>query len=78
MAKSGKELFDELLNLITEQRNPASMDIDSKSTIEILKIINDEDKKVPYVVEKEIPYIAQAVELVVQAFKQGGRLIYVK
>jgi len=77
MAKSGKELFDELLNLITEQRNPASMDIDSKSTIEILKIINDEDKKVPYVVEKEIPYIAQAVELVVQAFKQGGRLIYV-
>ena len=36
MAKSGKELFDELLNLITEQRNPASMDIDSKSTIEIL------------------------------------------
>ncbi len=77
MAKSGKELFDELLNLTTEQRNPASMDIDSKSTIEILKIINDEDKKVPYAVEKEIPYIAQAVELVVQAFKKGGRLIYV-
>ncbi len=77
MAKSGKELFDELLNLTTEQRNPASMDIDSKSTIEILKIINDEDKKVPYAVEKEIPYIAQAVELVVQAFKRGGRLIYV-
>jgi N-acetylmuramic acid 6-phosphate etherase len=77
MAKKGKELFDELLNLTTEKRNPASMDIDSRSTFEILKIINEEDKKVPLAVEKEIPYIAQAVELVVQAFKNGGRLIYV-
>ncbi len=74
---SDKELFDEISKLATEQRNPNSADIDSKSTEEILRIINEEDKKVPLAVEKEIPYIAQAVEIVVQAFKNGGRLIYV-
>lgn len=74
--EGNKKVFDEIKNLLTEQRNPVSMDIDSKSTIEILKIINDEDKKVPFAVEKEIPYIAQAVEFVVESFKQGGRLLY--
>ncbi|RMD87711.1 MAG: N-acetylmuramic acid 6-phosphate etherase [Calditrichaeota bacterium] len=70
-------VFEELKNLITEARNPASEEIDSKSTEEILHIINNEDKKVPFAVEKEIPYIAQAVELVVAAFKRGGRLFYI-
>lgn len=74
--KDSKKVFDEIKNLLTEQRNPNTMDIDTKSTLEILKIINDEDKKVPYVVEKEIPYIAQAVEMVVESFKNGGRLLY--
>lgn len=72
-----REVFDELKELVTEARNPASMEIDSKSTIEILKIINDEDKTVPLVVEKEIPYIAEAVEILVSAFKRGGRLFYI-
>lgn len=67
----------EYKDLLTEQRNPASMDLDTKSIEEILRIINEEDKKVPFVVEKEIPNIAKAVELVVKAFKSGGRLIYV-
>ncbi len=70
-------VFDELKNLVTEQRNPATMDIDSKSIEEILRIINNEDKKVPLAVEKEIPYIAQAVEIIVDALKNGGRLIYI-
>ncbi|MGB9663582.1 MAG: N-acetylmuramic acid 6-phosphate etherase [Ignavibacteria bacterium] len=74
--EGSKKVFDEIKNLLTEQRNPNSMDIDAKSTIEILKIINEEDKKVPYAVEKEIPYIAQAVEFVVESFKNGGRLLY--
>lgn len=69
-------LFTELSKLTTEQRNPHSMDIDARSTEEILKIINDEDKTVPYAVEKELPYIAQAVELIVKALKNGGRLLY--
>lgn len=74
--EGNKKVFEEIKNLLTEQRNPASMDIDSKSVIEILKIINDEDKKVPLAIEKEIPYIAKAVEFVVDSFKQGGRLLY--
>lgn len=70
-------VFAEIQNLITEARNPATADIDSKSVEEILRLINAEDKKVPFAVEKEIPYIAQAVELVVEALRAGGRLFYV-
>ncbi len=72
-----RELFEHLGKLSTEQRNPRSMNLDSLSTEEILKLINSEDKLVPLAVEKEIPHIAQAVEHVVEAFKHGGRLIYV-
>ncbi len=70
-------LFDQLSKLTTEQRNPASMEIDAKSIPEILNIINNEDKEVPLAVGKEIPYITKAVELVVETFKKGGQLIYV-
>lgn len=71
-----KSLFEEISSLTTEQRNPASMNIDVASTEEILRIINDEDKVVPFVVEKEIPYITKAVDIIVEAFKNGGRLLY--
>lgn len=71
-----KALFAEIANLTTEQRNPNSMDIDARSTAEILKIINNEDKNVPLAVEKELPYIEQAVEIIVHALKNGGRLLY--
>ncbi len=76
MSKDSKKLFEEIAALATEQRNEKSTNIDLSSTAEILKIINDEDKKVPYAVEKELPYIEQAVELIVKAFKKGGRLLY--
>ncbi len=71
-----EKLFHEIAGLATEQRNPHSMEIDASSTLEILRIINEEDKLVPLAVEKELPYIEQAVELIVKAFKNGGRLIY--
>lgn len=71
-----KNLFAEISTLTTEQRNPNSMDIDVSSTAEILRIINDEDKKVPLAVENELPYIEQAVEIIVHALKNGGRLLY--
>jgi len=74
--QNNKALFEEIANLTTEQRNPRSMDIDARSTREILEIINEEDKTVPYAVEKEIPYIEKAVEHIVKAFKSGGRLLY--
>ena len=75
-ADDAKNLFAEISKLHTEQRNKNSMDIDVRSTSEILKIINSEDKTVPFAVEKELPYIEQAVELIVAALKNGGRLLY--
>ena len=71
------DLFEQLKNLVTEKSNPNTLDIDSKSIQEILTIINNEDSNVPYAVKKEISYIKKAVEIVVDAFKKGGRLIYV-
>jgi N-acetylmuramic acid 6-phosphate etherase len=71
-----KSIFEELNDLTTEQRNSRSMDIDSSSTLEILKIINKEDKTVPPAVEKELKYITQAVDVIVDAIKNGGRLLY--
>ncbi len=75
-ADDAKDLFAEISKLHTEQRNKNSMDIDARSTSEILKIINSEDKTVPLAVEKELPYIEQAVELIVAALKNEGRLLY--
>ncbi|MDR1802009.1 MAG: N-acetylmuramic acid 6-phosphate etherase [Treponema sp.] len=61
----------------TEQPNEASRDIDSKSALEIVTIINNEDRKVPIAVEKILPEIAALVDDIVAAFKKGGRLIYI-
>ncbi|MEX1140089.1 MAG: N-acetylmuramic acid 6-phosphate etherase [Bacteroidota bacterium] len=70
-------LFEQLKQLSTEQRNPASADIDARPVMEILAIINSEDHKVAAAVQREIPYIAEAVQMVVTALRGGGRLIYV-
>ncbi|PSQ69884.1 MAG: N-acetylmuramic acid 6-phosphate etherase [Bacteroidetes bacterium QH_2_67_10] len=70
-------LFDALESLATEQRNPHSEDIDTASVEEILHTINTEDHRVPIAVRREIPHIARAVELVVEAFENGGRLLYI-
>ncbi len=71
-----RSLFEKLKTLTTEKRNSASRDIDSKGTIDIVKIINNEDKKVAFAVERELPYIAAAVDIVVEALTKGGRLFY--
>ncbi len=76
MSDDTKKLFAEISKLSTEQRNPNSMDIDARSTEEILRIINNEDKRVPFAVEEEIPQITLAVEAIVNAIKKGGRLLY--
>src|SRR5579864_5322836 len=65
-----------LERLLTEQVNPASRDIDARPTIEVLQIINDEDRKVPPAVASEIPRIAAAVDRIVEALRNGGRLFY--
>lgn len=62
---------------LTEQRNPRSARIDQLSTIEIVDLINAEDRMVAEAVQEEREEIARAVELVVDCFARGGRLIYV-
>lgn len=71
-----RELFNQLRGLATEQRNPASMSIDSATPEEIVRIINDEDHRVAEAVKGELPYVAEAVRIVVRAFREGGRLFY--
>ncbi|MDA5536479.1 N-acetylmuramic acid 6-phosphate etherase [Yersinia mollaretii] len=62
--------------LISESRNPATMELDKLSTLAMLTCINDEDRKVPEAIRLVLPAIAQAVDLAAEALKQGGRLIY--
>ena len=72
-----ENLLQTLSTLITEQRNPNSMNVDSLSALEIVQLMNEEDKQVPLAIEKCLPQIAQAVECIVAAFQQGGRLVYI-
>ncbi|HYM81126.1 MAG TPA: N-acetylmuramic acid 6-phosphate etherase, partial [Candidatus Limnocylindria bacterium] len=69
--------FDEFAGLATEQRNPRTLDLDTLPIPGILERISAEDHTVPAAVACELPFIAQAVELVVASFREGGRLIYV-
>ncbi|EGR1100440.1 N-acetylmuramic acid 6-phosphate etherase [Vibrio cholerae] len=69
-------LIAALSHLVSEGRNPDTMDIDLLSSQEIVERLNQQDKQVPLAVEAELPQIAQAVDKITAAFKQGGRLIY--
>jgi N-acetylmuramic acid 6-phosphate etherase len=62
---------------LTEQRNPRSMRIDQMSSQEIVDLINAEDRMVAAAVGEERQQIARAIDLVVDAFRRGGRLVYV-
>ena len=62
---------------ITEQENPNTTKIDQVSTLEALRLINDEDKLVAEAVEKVLPDIANAVDEIVVRLENGGRLFYV-
>ncbi len=70
-------MFMNISKLTTEQRNPNSFKIDQKSTLEILKIINQEDKTVPFAVENALLEITALVDDVVHTFSIGGRLFYI-
>ncbi|MFZ7108966.1 N-acetylmuramic acid 6-phosphate etherase [Avibacterium avium] len=70
-------LLNQLSQLSTEQRNPNSMNLDELSALEIVQLMNAEDKNVPLAIEKCLPQIAAAVEKIVQVFQQGGRLVYI-
>ncbi len=64
-------------NLLTEQLNPASCEIDARPVADILRIINQQDRNVAPAVEAEIPRIAEAVDGIVDAIRKGGRLYYI-
>ena len=70
-------LFQEISGLATEQNNELSSNIDMMSTHDIITLINQEDAKVAEAIEKEIPFIVQAVDALTERFKMGGRLFYI-
>ena len=74
--KQSATLLEQLNRIISEGRNPRTMDIDVLPTIEILEKINQEDAGVADAVRKTIPHIAKAVDAIFPRLQAGGRLIY--
>ena len=68
---------EDLQNLLTEQANPASARIDQVSTLEMLQIVNAEDRRVADSISPELPHIARAIDAIVEAFRAGGHLFYI-
>jgi N-acetylmuramic acid 6-phosphate etherase len=66
-----------LQELTTESQNEASQGLDTKSALEIARIINHEDAKVAGAVKKALPEIAQVIDQVARSLRDGGRLIYI-
>jgi len=75
--RSGKAIFRELGKLVTEQRNPRSRNLDKLTTAQIVKLMNQEDRRVPLAVGRELKNITRAVDLIVERMRRGGRLFYV-
>lgn len=66
----------DITKLTTETNNEATKNIDLLSTREMVRLINEEDKKVAYAIEKELDNVAKAIDLITENFKKGGRIIY--
>lgn len=66
-----------LSQLVSEQRNQETLNIDQVSTLELVNMLNREDKKVPIAIEKTLFEISQAIDEIVIAFSKGARLIYI-
>ncbi|WP_113633067.1 N-acetylmuramic acid 6-phosphate etherase [Pectobacterium peruviense] len=62
--------------LVSETRNPATMTLDQLSTLEMMYVFNQEDRKVPEAIAQVLPAIAEAVDLATASLQAGGRLIY--
>jgi N-acetylmuramic acid 6-phosphate etherase len=76
-ADAKKDQASLLQQLTTESQNEASQGFDTKSALEIARIINHEDVKVPAAVRKAIPEIALVIDQVARSLRDGGRLIYI-
>ena len=66
----------ELQKIATEQRNPNTTRIDTLSTLEMVRLINQEDQKVALAVAQVAPEIARAIDVITRQLSQGGRLFY--
>ena len=71
------DLHAELSQLVSETRNPRSADIDLMSSLELVSLMNAEDRSVPNAVAVTLPEVAGAVDAIVAALQSGGRLVYV-
>lgn len=76
MTTTNRDLFNQLNTLLTEQRNPHTTAIDMADSLEIARLINEEDKKVAEKVEQKLPVIAEAIEIIANKIREGGRLLY--
>jgi len=72
-----KELINQLSKLATEQINPETIDIDELTSLQIVKIINKEDKKVAKIIEGALPLIAEAAGIFADTLKNNGRVFYI-
>ncbi len=66
----------DLKKFATESRNQRTMNLDEMTPLEIVTVMNEEDKQVPLAIEKVLPQIAEAVSIIEHAFLEGGRLFY--
>lgn len=76
-AKNPHTLLNQLNSMMSEQQNSQSENIDLMSSTDIVSLMNSQDKQVPLAIEACIPQIANAVDAIVEAFNNGGRLIYI-
>lgn len=65
-----------LATLVSETRNPATMELHSQTTLAMMTLFNQEDRKVPEAIGLVLPEIARAVDMAAARMKAGGRLIY--
>jgi N-acetylmuramic acid 6-phosphate etherase len=68
---------ENLGKLVTERWNAASRGLDTKSSLDIVRLINSEDAKVAKAVRRSLPQVARAIDWIAETFRRGGRLIYV-
>ena len=66
----------DLTKFATETRNPNTQDLDIMTSLEIVTVMNQEDRNVCLAIEQTLPEIAKLVDVVAAAFEKGGRLIY--
>ncbi len=68
--------MEKIESIKTEQRNPRTLDIDRVDTLELVRLMNSEDKKVAEAVEAVLPQVAAAIDLIYRQMCLGGRLVY--